>query len=454
MEYRTLDPSTGEVVERYPVATASQVADALDSAGAAFRAWRRSAAAERSALLHRIAGLLEERAPELAGTMALEMGKPLAEGEGEAKKCAWVCRFYADHGAAFLAPETAESDGSEARVDYQPLGPILAIMPWNFPFWQVFRHAAPAFAAGNTVLLKHAPGTPRCGLAIASVVGDAGAPAGLLQNLFLTDDQAAEVIAHRTVRGVTLTGSTGAGRAVGRAAGEALKPLVLELGGSDPFVVFADADLERAVEVGVASRCLNSGQSCIAAKRFLVEASIFDRFRDRFVERMEAKRWGDPRDRDNDLGPMARQDLRDGLHSQVERVREAGGRVLCGGVVPEGAGFFYPPTVVVDLPADAEVAGEELFGPVATLYSFSGEDEAVALANATDYGLGASVWTADRERAERMVRRIEVGSVFVNGLVKSDPRLPFGGVKDSGFGRELARQGIREFVNAKTVWFA
>ncbi|MEM8961716.1 MAG: NAD-dependent succinate-semialdehyde dehydrogenase [Acidobacteriota bacterium] len=454
MTYRTLDPSTGELIESFGFATADEIEHALTSTVATFETWRATSHAERARLLERIAELLESRAEDLARIMALEMGKPLAQGAGEAKKCALVCRYYAKHGERFLSPEPAESDGSEAAVRFEPLGPILAIMPWNFPLWQVFRHAAPAFAAGNTVVLKHAPGTPRCAMAIEELIRDAGAPPGLLHNLFLSNDQAADVIRHQAIRGVTLTGSTRAGRVVGAIASAALKPLVLELGGSDPFIVFADADLDRAVDVAIASRCLNSGQSCIAAKRFLIDAAIFADFRERFVERMRAKPWGDPRDPNTEIGSLAREDLRDALHDQVERMRQAGGRTLCGGAVPDRPGFFYPPTVVVDLPPHADIASEELFGPVAPLFTFDDEDHAVTLANATDYGLGASLWTHDRARIERLIPRLDTGSVFVNGLVKSDPRLPFGGIKDSGIGRELGRDGIREFVNIKTVWVA
>jgi succinate-semialdehyde dehydrogenase/glutarate-semialdehyde dehydrogenase len=347
-----------------------------------------------------------------------------------------------------------QSDGAEAFVRFDPLGPILAIMPWNFPFWQVFRFAAPSLVAGNVALLKHAPNTPGCALEIERLFGDAGAPEGLLQSLFLTNEQAAELMARREVRGVTLTGSSRAGRAVASAAGEHLKPVVLELGGSDPFIVFADAHLDEAVEVGVTSRCSNSGQSCIAAKRFLIESSVFDDYCARFVSRMQSQKVGDPLADDTDIGPLARDDLREQLHRQVQESQRGGARALCGGTLPEGKGFFYPPTVLVDVAEGTPAHDEELFGPVAVLAPFRDEDEAVALANATDYGLGSSVWSSDRERIDRLLPRIEAGSVFVNGLVKSDPRLPFGGVKQSGFGRELSREGLLEFTNVKTVWIA
>lgn len=454
MDYRTLDPSTGELVERYPTVTGSRIDAALTRSERAFSDWRRRPLSERTALLENLATLLEARAAPLAETMALEMGKPLAEGEAETRKCAWVCRWYAENAERYLAPERVESDGSEAWVRFEPLGPIFAVMPWNFPLWQVFRHAAPAFAAGNTVILKHAPGTPRCALAIEALVREAGAPDGLLENLFLSDEDAARVVRDSAVRGVTLTGSTRAGREVGRVAGEALRPLVLELGGSDPFVVFADADLESAVATGIASRCLNGGQSCIAAKRFVVERPIYESFREAFVAGMQERTAGDPRNRDHDLGPMARGDLRTTLHEQVGRLREAGAAVHLGGTLPPGSGYLYPPTVLDGVSPDAPAAREELFGPVAVLFPFESESRALEIANATDYGLGASVWTEDRERARRCAIEIEAGSVFVNGMVKSDPRLPFGGVRCSGFGRELGREGIRSFVNVKTIWWA
>jgi succinate-semialdehyde dehydrogenase/glutarate-semialdehyde dehydrogenase len=454
MRYETIDPSTGRRVSSYPTDTDARWREALERAGAAFVSWRGTSFDHRAAVLRRAADLLEERAADHASLMALEMGKPVGEGEGEAKKCAWACRYFAEHAPAFLETEKKESDGSEAYVRYEPLGPVLAIMPWNFPFWQFFRFAAPSLMAGNVVLLKHAPNTPGCALRIEALLREAGLPGDVVQNLFLTNEQAAALIADPRVRGVTLTGSTRAGRQVAGIAGGQLKPMVMELGGSDPFVVFEDADLDRAVETGVASRCLNNGQSCIAAKRFLVHAAVFDRFRERFVDKMRARTMGDPRDPAVSLGPLARRDLRDLLAGQVERTVAAGARVLCGGEPPARDGFFYPATVLADAPSGSPAATEEMFGPVATLFRFESEDEAVALANGTEYGLGASVWTADRARALRLVDRIESGSVFVNGLVKSDPRLPFGGTRASGFGRELAREGLLEFVHAKTVWIA
>ncbi len=452
--YRTVNPSDGRLVEEYPIATDAGIESALARAASAAIRWRDTSLARRIEPLRRAADLLEAQAADLGALMALEMGKPVAQGEAEAKKCAWVCRWYADNAEAFLAPQRRESDGSEAFVRADPLGPILAIMPWNFPFWQFFRFAAPALAAGNVVILKHAPNTPGCARRIESILRAAGFEDGTVKNLFLSNDQAARVIGDPRVRGVTLTGSTRAGREVASLAGRHLKTMVMELGGSDPFIVFDDADVARAVEVGVAARCLNNGQSCIAAKRFLVHRSIFNAYRDAFVKGMAARVMGNARDAKVTLGPLARADLRDGLARQVSRSIEAGAEACLGGEVPDRDGFFYSATVLTGAKPGTPAADEELFGPAASLFPFETEDEAIAIANGTAYGLGASLWTSDRARIGRMIPRIESGSVFVNGLVKSDPRLPFGGVKDSGFGRELGREGMMEFVNLRTVWIA
>jgi succinate-semialdehyde dehydrogenase/glutarate-semialdehyde dehydrogenase len=452
MEYRTLNPTTEEQVETFPLSTEANVETSLATAADRFNAWRRNGIQRRAALLFEVAEALESQADALSRLMALEMGKPLAQGVAEAKKCAWGARYYAENAEALLRPDPRDSDGREAMVRYDPLGPILAVMPWNFPFWQFFRFAAPALIAGNVVLLKHAPNTPRCALAIEQLVREAGGPVGVVQNLFLTNEQAARIITDDRVRGVTLTGSTRAGREVASVGGRQLKAMVMELGGSDPFVVFDDADLDQAVRVGVEARCQNNGQSCIAAKRFLVHRSRFADFREAFVAGMAAKRLGDPTDSAVEIGPLARRDLRERLARQVEESVAAGAEVLCGGAPPSGKGFFYPPTVLTAVADGTPAAEDELFGPVAALFPFDDDAEALALANATRYGLGASLWTRDLDRARSLIPEIEAGSVFVNSLVKSDPRLPFGGVKQSGFGRELSREGLLQFVNQKTVW--
>jgi succinate-semialdehyde dehydrogenase/glutarate-semialdehyde dehydrogenase len=452
MTYEAVNPATGEVVERYPTAGDRQVQEAMTRSAEAFRSWCTTPLDTRTGLLLRVADALDSQAEELGRLMALEMGKPLAEGIAEAKKCALACRWYAEQAASILEPSQRESDGSQAYVRHDPLGPILAIMPWNFPFWQFYRFAAPCLAAGNTILLKHAPNTPGCALRMVALLEDAGMPAGVVQNLFLTNEQAAQVVSDRQVRGVTLTGSTRAGKQVAAIAGGHLKTMVMELGGSDAFTVFADADVDKAVRSGVAARMLNNGQSCIAAKRFLVADPIFERFRDAFVDLMQERVMGDPSETSTRLGPVARRDLRDDLAGQVQQSLQAGARALCGGETADRPGWFYPATVLVDAPPDSPAACQEMFGPVASLFRFKTEDEALDLINGTDYGLGSSLWTSDMDRAQRLIPAIDAGAVFVNGMVKSDPRLPFGGVKESGFGRELGREGMLEFVNLKTVW--
>ncbi|NKB87225.1 MAG: aldehyde dehydrogenase family protein [Acidobacteria bacterium] len=450
--YRSLNPTTGELIEEFALHTDAHVESSLEAAAAEFQVWRRARLGDRTEVLERAARELDAARDALAELMAEEMGKPVVQGLAEVDKCVWVCRYYAENAEAFLAPRAAESDGAEAWVRYDPLGTILAIMPWNFPLWQVFRAAAPALAAGNTVVLKHAPNTPRCALRIAELFEAAGTPQSVFTNLFLDNNQAAAAIGHSTVRGVTLTGSSRAGSEVARRAGAALKPIVLELGGSDPFIVFDDADIPAAVEAGVASRLLNNGQSCIAAKRFLVQAAVADEFTERFATRMVAQSVGDPRLDTTQVGPLARADLRSTLAAQVDASVAAGTEVVVEGGSGDGPGFFYKPTVLRGAPADSPAGAEELFGPVAVIELLGSDEEAVEQANRTRYGLGASMWTADRARVDELIPRIDAGSVFVNGMVKSDPRLPFGGVKDSGFGRELARDGVLEFVNTKTVW--
>jgi succinate-semialdehyde dehydrogenase/glutarate-semialdehyde dehydrogenase len=384
--------------------------------------------------------------------MTEEMGKPIAQAEAEAEKCAWVCRYYAEHGADFLADEPVDTDAAKSYVAYEPLGPILAVMPWNFPFWQLFRFGAPALMAGNSVLLKHAPNVTGCAQAIAEILREAGFTDHEFQVLQIDEPTVGDVLEDRRVRGATLTGSVGAGKAVARQAAAQVKPTVLELGGSDPFIVCADADLEQAASVGCTARMQNNGQSCIAAKRFIVEQSVLQDFTERFVENVEALAIGDPTDTHTDLGPMAREDLRDEVHDQVERAIGQGAVVLAGGHTLERDGYFYAPTVLSNVEPGTVAFEEEIFGPVASIVAADDAEHAVALANDTRFGLGGSIFTEDIEKGERMARQLEVGCAFVNEMTKSDPRLPFGGIKDSGYGRELSHHGIREFVNAKTVW--
>ncbi len=448
---RSIDPHSGLLITPWDTLTPNQIETRLKRATAAALTWRATDLPTRCAHLLALADALLARVDALALLMAQEVGKPLAEGRAEVTKCAWVCRYYAEHAADFLAPTPIDT-GADTQVRYDPLGVVLAVMPWNFPLWQVLRFAAPALAAGNVLLMKHAPNTQGCADAIAHLVRDAGLPSGVLQNLPIDVGRVADVIAHPAVAAVTLTGSERAGAAVGAVAGEHLKRAVLELGGSDAFIVLGDADLEAAVAQGVTSRCLNSGQSCIAAKRFLIQRDVLEAFTSRFVAAMQARIVGDPQDPATQVGPLARADLRDALHDQVQRSLAAGATLLCGGEVPPGPGFYYPPTVLGDVTEDMPVATEETFGPVAALIPCDDGEHAVQIANRSRYGLGASVWTADRALAHRMAEGLDVGCVFVNRMTVSDPRVPFGGVKMSGYGRELGVFGLREFVNVKTVW--
>jgi len=449
---QSFSPTTGEPLAPYPDHDADEVERRVAATHAAQLGWERTASAERAEALGRLADSLETDAPELAELMALEMGKPLAEGRAEAVKCAKVCRYYAEHGARQLAPVHVETEASASYVAHRPLGVVLAIMPWNFPLWQVFRFAAPALMAGNGGLLKHAPNVPGCALEIERRVRAAGFPPDLFTTLLVDTDVVPDLIADRRVAAVTLTGSTGAGRAVAAQAGAALKKCVLELGGNDPYLVLEDADLELTVAACTASRLLNAGQSCIAAKRFVLVDAIREEFTERLLERFRAARLGDPLDEATTLGPMARHDLRDALHRQVEESVSTGARLLLGGMLPDGPGAFYPPTVLADVTPGMPAWAEELFGPVASLIAVRDEAEALRVANDTSYGLGAAVFTRDPERGRRIAEEeLRAGSCFVNDFVKSDPRLPFGGIRDSGYGRELSVLGIHEFVNAKTV---
>ena len=452
MTVASINPATGATLETFAETTPAALERILDQALAAHQSWWRCSYAQRAQAMREAGRLLRKRKTDHARTMALEMGKPLKQGEAEAEKCAWVCDYYAEHAERFLADQPRETDASKAFVRFDPIGPVLAIMPWNFPFWQVFRFAAPALMAGNAGLLKHAPNVTRCALEIEAIFHEAGFPEGLFRALILSNEAAAAVIADPRVRAVTLTGSDRAGSQVAEQAGRHLKKTVLELGGSDPFIVLEDADVEQAARSAAEARLLNSGQSCIAAKRFIVVEPVADRFLDAFVAAMRARRMGDPLAPDTQIGPQARYDLRANLHRQVEESVRRGARLLLGGTLPEGPGFFYAPTVLAAVEQGMPAFDEEVFGPVAAVIRVKDESQAVRVANASRYGLGASVWTADSARGERLARDLEVGSVFVNGLVKSDPRLPFGGVKRSGYGRELSEYGLKEFVNVKTVW--
>jgi len=451
---RSVNPATGELLETFEETPADELDRMLARADAASREWRRRPIAERADRLHAAARLLRERADTYARTMALEMGKPLAQGRAEAEKCAWACDYYADHAAAFLADEPRQSDATRSYVRFEALGVVLAIMPWNFPFWQVFRFAAPALAAGNGAILKHAPNVSGAALEIERLVREAGFPEGLFRAAFLENEAVAEVIADPRVRAVTLTGSDRAGSAVGAEAGRHVKKTVLELGGSDPFIVLEDADLAHAAAAAAEARLQNSGQSCIAAKRFIVVERVATRFLEHLTSEMQARRVGDPLDPTTQVGPQARLDLRANLHRQVEESVARGAQLVLGGRLPKGRGAFYPPTVLVAVEPGMPAFDEETFGPVAAVVRARDEADALRIANASPYGLGASVWTADAARGERLAQDVEAGSVFVNGIVKSDPRLPFGGVKRSGYGRELSEYGLREFVNVKTVWVA
>jgi len=454
MSFQSVNPATGEVLETFEETAPDALTGILERADVASRDWRRRPVTERAERLRAAGRVLRERKEAYARTMALEMGKPLAQGAGEAEKCAWVCDYYAEQGPALLADEPRPSDASRSYIRFEALGPVLAIMPWNFPFWQVFRFAAPALVAGNAGILKHAPNVPRCAVEIEEVFRDAGFPDGLFRAVFLSNEGAGSAIADGRVRAVTLTGSDRAGSQVAEQAGRHLKKTVLELGGSDPFIVLDDADLERAARTAAEARLINSGQSCIAAKRFIVVERVADQFLERFTTEMRARKMGDPLDATTHVGPQARLDLRENLHRQVQESVQRGAQAILGGELPRGRGAFYPPTVLVAVEPGMPAFDQETFGPVAAVIRAKDEADAIRIANASSYGLGAAVWTRDAQRGERVAREIEAGSVFVNGLVKSDPRLPFGGVKRSGYGRELSVEGLREFVNVKTVWVA
>jgi succinate-semialdehyde dehydrogenase/glutarate-semialdehyde dehydrogenase len=447
----TIDPTTGKTLRTFTPHSADEVEARLRLAEETFRRYRHTPLADRRRWLARAAELLEGEAERLGRIMTEEMGKPFEAAKAESQKCALACRYYVEHGEAYLRDEPIDTGGDRSYVRYEPLGPVLAIMPWNFPFWQVVRFAAPALMGGNVGLLKHAHNVPQCALALEELFLKAGFPKGAFQTLLIETGDIPRVIDDPRVKAVTLTGSEGAGRAVGAQAGRALKKVVLELGGSDPFIVMPGAKLDDAVETAVKARLINNGQSCIAAKRFIVHEAIYPEFERRFAERMGRAVVGDPMNPKTEVGPLATASIRQGLHAQVEKSVEAGARLLVGGKLPEGPGNYYPPTVLADPPPGSPAACEELFGPVAVLFKAKDVEHAIALANDSPYGLGASVWTQDEAEMRRLIDGIETGMVFINQMVASDPRLPFGGVKHSGHGRELALHGLREFLNAKTV---
>jgi succinate-semialdehyde dehydrogenase / glutarate-semialdehyde dehydrogenase len=452
MPIESVNPATGERLRAFDPESAAGVEAKLARAAAAFRSWSRRPVGERAGVVARAGEILDAERQTFGRLMTLEMGKLAGAAADEAAKCATACRYYAEHGEGFLRPETvADPEGAEGAIHFEPLGAVLAVMPWNFPFWQVIRFAAPALVAGNVGLLKHASNVPQCALALEDLFRRAGAPEGVFATLLVGSDRVETLIADDRVAAVTVTGSEAAGRAIGAAAGKHLKKSVLELGGSDPFLVLASADVDRAVAAAVKARIVNGGQSCIAAKRFIVADAVYDRFAATFTAAMGALVVGDPGDPRTEVGPLASAAIRDGVADQVARSVATGARVLTGGRALDRPGFFYPPTVLADVPRDAPAAREELFGPVAALFRVAGLNEAIALANATPFGLGAAAFTRDRAEAERLGRELEAGSVFINQMVVSDARFPFGGVKRSGHGRELGRYGLLEFVNIKTV---
>jgi len=455
MAIESINPATGERLETYAGLPDGEVDAVVDQVHAALGGWRRLSFAERAQRFHAAARILRSQAESLARLMAQEMGKPLRDGIAEAQKCASCCEFFAEHAARFLAREPVQTEARNSFVTFQPLGVVLAVMPWNFPFWQVFRFAAPALMAGNAAVLKHASNVPGCALAIERIFRESGFPRDVFRTLLIGNAQVERVIAHPRVRAVSVTGSGPAGRAVAGQAGAMLKKSVLELGGSDAYLVLEDADPQQAAAVCTKARLVNSGQSCIAGKRFIVVEAVRAEFERRFVENMKSARVGDPLAAETEVGPLARRDLRDTLQRQVDESLKRGARCLLGGAIPDGPGNFYPPTVLTDVSRGMPAFDEELFGPVAAVIVVPDEAAAIAAANDSAFGLGGAVLTRDRARGERIAAEaLEAGCVFVNDSVRSDPRLPFGGVKDSGFGRELSAHGIREFVNVKTVWVA
>jgi len=450
MSFESRNPATGEIIAQYPEHTAAEVQTCLTRAWSGWKNWSAESLAVRTGFLNRLAEVLESRVDDYARLITSEMGKPFAEAQAEVKKAASGARHFAEAGARYL--ESEPIPGTQAQVVYQPIGPVLGVMPWNLPFWQVLRFFIPAALVGNTVLVKHAENVKGCAIALEQLVKDAGGPDGLYVNLMIDRKAVSDIVADERIRAVTVTASVAAGRTMAALAGQHGKKVVLELGGSDPLIVLDDADLAKAVQLGVISRFSNNAQSCIAAKRFLIAESRFEEYSSRFVEAVKRIVVGDPMHAATKLGPLARGDLRDTVHRQVKDAVKQGARLLTGGKFVAGPGYFYEPTVLSGLQHDAPIVAEECFGPVAMLFPFKDDAEAVSLANATEYGLGAAVWSGNLDRAQRIAAQIEAGAVFINDFVRSDPRAPFGGVKNSGFGRELGALGARELTNAKLIW--
>ena len=452
MPIASINPANGETIKTFEPFSETQIDEKLQRAADTFRLYRRTPFDARESMMMRAAEILETEKTDFAQLMTTEMGKPIKGAVGEAEKCAWVCRYYAENARQHLADKFVETNAKKSYVRFQPLGPVLAVMPWNFPFWQVFRFAAPALMAGNVGLLKHASNVPQCALAIEDIFRRAGFPEGAFQTLLVGSDAVQRILEDRRVVAATLTGSEPAGRSVAGIAGKQIKKTVLELGGSDAFIVMQSAELEEAVTTAVKARTINNGQSCIAAKRFIVAAEIYDEFERRFVEEMKALRVGDPFDESTEIGPLATEQILKDVDEQVKTSVAAGALILTGGKKLERPGNFYEPTVLASIPHDSPAYCEEVFGPVALLFRVNNIDEAIELANTTTFGLGSAAWTNDPSEQERFIDELEAGSVFINGMVASDPRLPFGGIKNSGYGRELSEFGIREFVNVKTAW--
>jgi len=449
---KAINPATGQLIKDYPEHSPDDAAKIIRAADEEFRKWRTTDFSSRALLMHRAAELLRHKSDQYSRLMTAEMGKPISESKAEIEKCAWVCDYYADEAAGFLGDELIETDAARSFVAYQPLGVVLAVMPWNFPFWQVFRFAAPALMAGNAGVLKHASNVPGCALAIEEVFREAGFPENIFRTLMIPSKLVDDVIGNKLIRAATLTGSEPAGMAVAARAGHELKKTVLELGGSDPFIVLDDADLPASAKTAAAARMINAGQSCIAAKRFIVVESVVKEFEEIQSATIKAMKMGDPMDAGTKVGPLARADLVDELDAQVQKSIKMGARLLLGGKRPDGPGAYYEPTVLTDVKKGMPVYEEETFGPISAIIPVKDTEEAIAVANDSDFGLGGAVWSRDINKAEEVARRVETGSMFVNGFTKSDPRLPFGGIKRSGYGRELSYFGIREFVNIKTIW--